>query len=361
MGYLIAFAVMALSLINAEEMREGLKALERYLRFVFIIPLYLTFRRYGYTVGREFAAGAVVACLVMGAQAFYQVEVAGNVFAKGYYHKIVFGDLAVWWAAVSALLALIVVQGWWSRLLLLLAIGAGLYASVLSQTRGAWLFVPVFPVIVIWTQWQRIGVRRNWLIASMVIVVAVIVGAGMQSDSLKQGVQRGIDELEAFTHNPGELSSWGLRLNMWRNSLLILKEHPIIGTGVGDFQADMKHMVEDGRSWNPYVVRYGHAHSIYFDTLAKGGILGFLTTVMAFLLLPFAAFVRGLRKAERPWERFYAIGGILLVAAFATFGFSEGLWARNPFVNTYVISLVVFLSGMLNSRMQSDPAVEKRL
>ena len=122
----------------------------------------------------------------------------------------------------------------------------------------------------------------------------------------------------------------------------------MLGTGVGDFQADMQRMVEDGRSLNPYVAQFGHAHSIYFDTLAKGGGLGFVVTVTGLLLIPFIIFVKGVRRAERPEERFYAIGGVLLIAAFATFGVSEGLWARNPFVNTYVISLVVFLAGMAN-------------
>jgi O-antigen ligase len=360
-GYLVAFAVMSLSLVNAEELREGMKALERYLRFVLIIPIYLMFRRFGFSMGREVAAGALLGCLAMGAQAYYQVKIIGYPVAEGYYHKIVFGDLAVWWAAVTALLAVSVVRGGLWRLALLLAIGAALYASALSQTRGAWLFVPFIPVILLWAHWKRMGIKRNWLIVAVAVSMIAVIGVGMQSESLKQGVQRGINELEAFQKNPGERTSWGLRLNMWRNTLLILKEHPIIGTGAGDFQADMKHMVEDGRSWNPYVVKYGHAHSIYFDTLAKGGILGFVATVTAFLLMPLIAFIRGLRSAERSWERFYAIGGVMLVAAYATFGISEGLWSRNPFVNTYVVSLLVFLAGMVNSREQADAELDKRL
>jgi O-antigen ligase len=361
LGYVLVFVAMSLSLLNAEELLEGAKALERYLRFALIIPLYLMFRRFDFALGRELVAGAVVACLVMGGQAYYEVQWQGFGLAEGYYHKIVFGDLAVWWATVAALSAVTLLSGWWARLMIGLVIVAALYASLLSQTRGAWLFVPLLPVVFLWVQWPRLGSMRYWVIAGVIALLVITAGAGSQSVRLKGGIERGIQEIEIFARKPDAATSWGIRLNLWRNSLLLLKDTPLLGTGVGDFQIDMKRMVADGRSWNPYVEQFNHAHSIYFDTLAKGGVLGFLTTVIALLLLPLTAFIRGLRRAERPWERFYAIGGVLLVAAFATFGLSEGLWTRNPFVNTYVICLVVLLAGMVNRQERAEAEIDHRL
>lgn len=361
LGYVVVFVAMSLSLLNAEELREGAKALDRYLRFSLIIPIYLMFRRFEFSLGRELVAGAVVACVVMGGQAYYQVQVQGFRIAEGYYHKIVFGDLAVWWAAVAALFAVTLMRGWWVRLMIGLVIVVALYASLLSQTRGAWLFVPLLPVIFLWAQWSRLGSSRYWVIAGVTTLLVVTAGVGTQFDRLKGGFERGIQEIEVFVRKPEAGTSWGIRLNLWRNSLLLLEETPLLGSGVGDFQSDMRRMVADGRSWNPYVEQFNHAHSIYFDTLARGGLFGFLSTVIAILLLPLMAFVRGLRRAEQPWERFYAIGGVMLVAAFATFGLSEGLWTRNPFVNTYVICLVVLLAGMVNSRERAEAGMGHRL
>ncbi|MEN8169034.1 MAG: O-antigen ligase family protein [Pseudomonadota bacterium] len=361
LGYVAVFVVMSLSMLNAEELREGGKALERYLRFVLLIPVYLMFRRYGFTFGRELALGAVVAAMLMLGQALYQVEWQGMPIAEGYYHKIVFGDLAVWWAAVTTLFAVTIVRSWKLRLALVVVVFMALYASLLSQTRGAWLFVPVFPVILIWAQWGHVKAMRKWVVAGGLAGLGLLVIVGTQSEQLKGGFERGINELEVFVKHPEAETSWGIRLNLWRNSLLLLKETPLLGTGVGDFQADMKRMVEDGRSWNKYVANYNHAHSIYIDTLVKGGVLGFVVMVTSFLLLPFIAFVRVVRSAEQPRERFYAVGGVLLIAAFATFGLSEGLWSRNPFVNTYVICLVVFMAGMVNSRKKADAELDKRL
>lgn len=356
-GYAIAFLVISLSLINAEELREGLKALDRYFRIALIIPLYLMFRRMGWSMGRELALGAMVAGFVMLGQAIYQVEWLLLPSAIGHYHKIIFGDLAVLWAAVVALFAMIAVKHPFARLLFAVSVVAAIYASLLSQARGGWLFIPPFIVVLLWLQCGRLRLRRGWVIMALLIVA---VGA-MQVEQVNRGVMQGIDDLQLYAANPAAGSSWGDRLNLWRNSLLLLQDHPLLGTGLGDFQVDMERLVKDGIARNRRIVAFTHAHSIYFDTLAKGGILGFLATVTAYLILPFLAFWRGLRGVDEPWQRFYALGGVMFIAAFATFGLSEGLWTRNAFVNTYVICLVVFMAGMVNSREQAESEMDHRL
>lgn len=352
LSYVLAFVVMSLSLLNAEDLREGVKALERYLRMGLIVPIYLMFRSYRLSMGKELALGAGVACILMGLQAFYQVEIENMRFAEGYYHKIVFGDLAVLWASLAIVVAITLVDDWKLRTALIIAILLAIYASILSQTRGSWLFIPVIPTILLWSQWERWRAHRGWVLFSLITLVIVAATAASHSERFKSAVERGSHDLEMFAQNPEAGSSWGIRLNLWRNSILLLKETPFLGTGVGDFEADMKRMVDDGRSWNPHVARFGHAHSIYFDTLAKGGTLGFSATLTAYLLLPLFAFIRLLRRVSEPMGRFYAIGGVMLIAAYSTFGISEGLWSRNPFVTTYVICLVVLLAGAVNSVQQ---------
>lgn len=360
-GYAIAFIVIALSLVNAEDLREGVKALDRYLRLTLLIPLYLMFRRMGFSFGRELALGAVAAGFLMLAQGLYQVEVLGRPFAYGHYHKIVFGDLAMLWAAIATLFALFALRHPLARMGVALSVVAAMYASLLSQTRGAWLFVPVFIIVLLGMQWGRLRAGRSWMIFGVLVLLAAGVGLATQSERLQRGVAQGMQDLQSFAEDPAVGSSWGIRLNLWRNSLLLLQETPLLGTGVGDFQGDMQRLVDEGVSWNSHVIRYGHAHSIYFDTLAKGGILGFLATVTAYLLLPLFAFLRGWRSAAGAESRLYALGGVVLVAAFATFGFSEGLWARNPFVNTYVVCMVVMLAGMVNSGERGDARLDKRI
>ena len=44
--------------------------------------------------------------------------------------------------------------------------------------------------------------------------------------------------------------------------------------------------------------------------------------------------------------RFYALSGMATIIAFAVFGLTEAWLARNPFVRTYLMSILVFMSSI---------------
>lgn len=349
LGFVVALVAMSFSLVNSDDVRQGLKYLDRYLRIVLMIPVYLMLRRYGFAVGHILGAGAVVATIVMALQGWYQVNRLGHAFASGYYHKIVFGDLVVLWGALAVVFAVTMVRGGLGVGIAAISAVAALYASILSHTRGSWLFIPVFMLTLLWVYRKQLLASRRMLIGGGAAAFALISVMVWQGDRFIYGIERGAEDLRVFMQDPSVGTSWGIRLNLWRNTLLIVEESPLLGTGLGDFHQEMRDMAADGRSWSTAVVDFGHAHSIYFDALANAGLVGLGATVVAYLLLPFIVFVGGIQRAVTPEQRFYALGGLVTVLAFATFGLSEALWARNPFVNTYIVCIAVFLGGMVNS------------
>lgn len=346
---------MALSMVNTEHahLYEGFKYLERHLRLALIGPIYLMFRRLGVTFGRQLAFGAVVATVVMAMQAWYQVGWLHRALASGYYHKIVFGDLAVFWGAMAVVFRLTILQEWWRGAVVAVAVFATLYASVLSETRSAWLFVLVFLVALSVHAVRNVRFERRTLMSIVVQITVVTAMLAWQWPRVESGVANGMNNLRTFVPDPSTGTSWGIRLNLWRNTMLLVEDHPLLGVGLGDFHEEMRRMAADGESWSKDVAKYGHAHSIYFDPLANAGLIGLSATFTGYLLLPFLVFRRFLVDAESPEERFYALGGLLTVVAFATFGLSEALWHRNPFVNTYVVSIIVFMSGAVAVRRRS--------
>ena len=44
--------------------------------------------------------------------------------------------------------------------------------------------------------------------------------------------------------------------------------------------------------------------------------------------------------------RFHSLAGLIAVTAFAVFGIGEAWLVRNPFVNAYVVTVVVFMTGI---------------
>jgi O-antigen ligase len=346
LAYLLLFAIAALSLLNTAELELGVEKLERYLRLATLGLIYLFLRRMNVEAGRFFLLGVMAAAFSLGIQAWYQIHIEHDHFATGLYHKIVFGDMAMLGVTIMLAAVLTVASRPWHHLLLLLAIAAALYASLMSATRGSWLLLPVVLLVLGWLYRRRIS-RRGWALATAGLVLFAGTLALWQPATIMKPMQRGVHEIERYLENPKKAGSWGARLEMWGNSIKIWRQHTWFGTGLGDFSHDSQALVAEGLSANRWVAKkYGHAHSIYFDALAAFGAVGVLVLVLALFILPWRYFARYWHEAGHPWERFYALSGLLTVVAFAVFGLTEGWTSRNPFVNPYIIYIAVFAASL---------------
>lgn len=346
LAYVTLFALAALSLFYVSDLKLGLEKLERYFRLATLGLVYLFLRRMHVEVGRFFLAGVVAAAFSLAIQALYQTQFQHEAVAIGLYHKIIFGDMAVLVFTVMVAAMLTVACRPWHFLLLGLAMMLALYASLMSATRGAWLLLPVIGVVLVWLYRHKLG-RRGWVTIATSFFLLVAVLALWQPKAIVKPMAIGIHEVERYLNDPNKPGSWGARLEMWGNSLKIWREHPWLGTGLGDFRHDSLVLVTKGESQNRSVAeQYGHAHSIYFDALASFGAVGLLLLIVSLFVLPWRHFYRYWREVSAPWPRFYALSGLLTVTAFAEFGLTEGWTSRNPFVNPYIIYLAVFASSL---------------
>lgn len=352
---LLLFILAALSLFYVSELDTGIKKLERYFRLATLGLVYLFLRRMGVEAGRLFLVGVVAAAFTLGMQAWYEIHIEHASIASGLYHKIVFGDMAMLNVAIMIAAMLTVASRPWHHLILVVAIGVALYASLMSVTRGSWLVIPAMLTVLVWLYRSRIN-GRGWL--AIILGLSLIAGvlAVWQPKTITKPVNIGIAEIERYLQNPEKAGSWGARLEMWGNSLKIWKENPLLGTGIGDFSHDSQILVAKGLSENELVAeQYGHAHSVYFDALASLGLVGLLVLIMALFILPWRHFSREWCEAVSPWSRFYSLSGLLTVVAFAVFGLTEGWTSRNPFVNPYIIYIAVFASSLVVfARQQQD-------
>lgn len=346
LAYVALFALAVLSLFYVTDLKLGVEKLERYLRLATLGLVYLFLRRMNVEVGRFFLAGVVAAAFSLAVQALYQTQVLHEPVAVGLYHKIVFGDMAVLVFTIMVAAMVTVASRPVHFFLLGFAMVAALYACLMSATRGAWLLLPVVALILTWIYRSKLG-RRGWTGIGATLCLLVALLAVWQPKVIIKPMATGIHEIERYLKDPNKAGSWGARLEMWGNSIKIWRENPWLGTGLGDFRHDSQVLVAKGESQNRYVAElFGHAHSIYFDALASFGALGILLLVAALLVLPWRHFYRYWREAAEPWQRFYALSGLLTVAAFAEFGLTEGWTSRNPFVNPYIIYIAVFASSL---------------
>ncbi len=117
-------------------------------------------------------------------------------------------------------------------------------------------------------------------------------------------------------NNPDEISNG--RFHFWQMSLQIIKDHPIIGTGLDTFGVAFTRY----DTWNGKI-RVEQAHNEYLHILSDAGVLGFACFVFFMILL----FKNGLRNASLSSDRYRravaigAIGGCVGIIIHSFFDF----------------------------------------
>ena len=345
----VAFTVFCglagLSLAYTADIENGYIRFERYAYFLLFAPLYLILRRAQTGTALSMLAGCVVAGFVMSAQGVYDIWVKGIPVAYGPYDKIVFGDIAAVAAVTAAAGALLLPLTVALRIAILAGGLAALFASTfLAQQRGAWVFLALAVPLVTWLYRERMS-ARIWIAGALTIALGAGALVVWPENKVTQGLSAGMADLKLYAADPHSTSSWGDRINTWKAATVIWQANPLLGTGIGDFQHDAQQVLASGQT--TLVNVYGHAHSIFFDTLATLGVVGLITLLICLFYLPFRYFYAGWKLAEGDAHlAFYCLTGMLAILAFAAFGLSEGWLSRNPMVKSYLVWLAVFMSSV---------------
>jgi O-antigen ligase len=233
------------------------------------------------------------------------------------------------------------------RFYLILPMLAGGYATVATGSRTAFLFIPVIIVTLLLLFRKQLS-RKAWAIITGVLVLLIVI-LTLQQNRVVGGFTRGLEEIEKYQQDSSVYSSWGARLNMWYNSWQVFKTAPVLGTGVGDYHVDVKKLLKKGITRaDGFSEEQTNAHSIYFETLAEGGIIGIALLLTCLFILPSRFFYRYWKNAISNEVRSYSLAGLIIVVAFAWFGLTEGWLNRNPMVNSYALLLVVFMTSLAN-------------
>jgi O-antigen ligase len=145
-----------------------------------------------------------------------------------------------------------------------------------------------------------------------VIALAAALRARGRNDAVKGALVALLGTALAIVVDPGVLNKtvdttaagipMSYRDRYWLNALVEWREFPAFGVGMGNFdQVDLEQLQEWNRTQN-WTIRPSaegmapHAHSIYFNTLAERGLIGF-GVLMAVLLASGWALLRGIPPA----------------------------------------------------------------
>ena len=334
---LLLFALSGfLSWFNNVDHVEYVKQMGRYLRFASAVPVYLYLRGRSLDLSGWLLAGVAVSGFVYLGFALHSYFINPDIPAASGYHHITFGDATMMNAGVIAAMLVSMRFSSWVRYLLVASMVCALYAAVLSEARGAWIAMPVY-LVMLGVYAVRVGGIKQWVVA--LALFAIVAALSPTTDVMVKRYQEARQDISEFVSGKQYDTSIGGRLAMWDVAFDVWRQNPLLGTGLGDYDNDLVRYQQAGRYTTIDV--HGSVHNIYIQTLSTTGLVGFVASLLAIILLP----LRLLMSAPG-WSHPLALAGIVLVVSYALFGLSESWILRAPVVSLYMVYMVILATPL---------------
>jgi len=121
-----------------------------------------------------------------------------------------------------------------------------------------------------WLRWQGLALAA--------LAGITVAGAGyLASDNLRERVDLVMHETAAWQPGQGATSSSGLRMDYWHTSLRIIREHPLLGVGIGGFEKAYAEKIK-GTAIKPS----NNPHNQYLLITAQLGLMGLMLLLYLF-------------------------------------------------------------------------------
>lgn len=268
-------------------------------------------------------------------------------------HPIIFGDLAVVLSCVALFGVLYFEQAQrqpWLRAYLLLGTLMGVWASMLSGTKGGWLSIVMFLFIFAWR--FTAGKQIVWRWTGFFGISALLaIGVLMAPHELVLGRLASVWRHAGNWFQTGEVTDWSvsIRLELWSYAWQLFTERPFLGWSGADALAKLAEHLK------PYNVPPGIAPVFENDLLhyaAVSGLVG-VSSVVALYAGVFSGFWQFQRQGQGKHPAAFALMGMLLVVLIFEFGLTVNALGRSPF-RYFFCDMTVMLTGLILMSIKAD-------
>lgn len=261
-----------------------------------------------------------------------------------------------------------IVQHRWVRLGLLVILLLMTAALVAANSVGAWLAalfsaIFFFAGIAIFRLGRALSAQRRWALA---VVILLVLTAWLQSPPGPLNALLGraatlepsdgpIGKVIQFFQRLWEENSGIARSWNWWIAYEMLKAHPFVGVGLGDYKVEFleyKARFKEtplGQQYNFYLPRAIQAHNDYVQLIAELGLIGFLALgfFVGMLVRGAHSFARSRESAEHRLWIVALSAGLVAFATDALFSFPLHLPASE--LNLVLLISLLFTRPLLGS------------
>ncbi|SNS41641.1 O-antigen ligase [Noviherbaspirillum humi] len=216
-----------------------------------------------------------------------------------------------------------------------------LYAAYLSDTRGAWLAIPFLCAIVAIVLFDHIELKKKLIIT--LLGVAVLTGLFLLSPRVQNRIHSAEQDINVYAKDSASDTSVGTRFGLWKTSMMLFAEHPMIGIGRENFRPTLQRLGQEGKI-SPVIARQIHSHNETFYNMATLGSFG-LIGLMALYIVPLLFFARKLRHEDSEL-RATAGMGLTLSVGYMIFGLTDVMFMWGACDNFYALFMAIMFSHL---------------
>jgi O-antigen ligase len=223
-----------------------------------------------------------------------------------------------------------------------------------TRTRGAWLGGAcglLTAVILLRPRWSRLSIVAALVAVSVAVLAAALPGRVNPYDVGDRKRYSGVLQVleEGFDAHSTALKT---RLGLWRRSLAMVREHPIVGIGPGNWPVLFPRYAEPGATCDGVLsatLAPREAHNDFFERVAETGFLGL--TALGILFAGAMSNVRGRLRSAHRGTRVSAAGAGGALVALAALSLTSF-----PFEMPATIALSGLALGMIAAADRRAPA-----
>ncbi len=223
----------------------------------------------------------------------------------------------------------------WKSTCLFVLLVAGFVANILliSTGRSGYLFLVVISGYSAFF-WAKIQFKaRVFSLLAGLGAVCIILATLFINETTRREINTAFTDIEtAYTSE--QLTSLGIRIVMWSNSLALIENKPLLGSGAGAYKYDYEALVAGQEGWRSKVI--DDPHQQYLHIAAEHGLLGLLFFTIAFSSWLFS---------KIPSTQIFYVAGVAVLFGTAANGFANGHFSAFVEGRFFWISVAAFLAG----------------
>jgi O-antigen ligase len=342
-GFLGVFAIYLLGMFNSNDIYKGFKILGKFHYFLFAIPVYFILRQYKDILWKNLDISLIIAGFSL------LLFLIVNKGSDGAYHSIMYGSFAMLIAGANLLTYTLTDKNILMKSLLLTSGVAAIGASLIVGARGSWVALLILAILLLILFVKRSNTRQR--ITVLIVSSTLAIGSAITTHPTETigRYNAAVYHLTQFIRDESaqekdfQMTSTGARLAFWKSSIETFNNHPIFGSGSGDFKLELNQFIKNNPKYKALGVGvFGTAHNIYFEWLALLGGVGFIGLMIVVFFLPLQYFYREIKN--NPQSLVPAIIGVWLVLSHLIFGLTETWIVRSAPNGVYVFYILLFMA-----------------